>query len=470
MLKEQAKILNRISILLDLLVVITAFFVAYEIRDHYEKGLREVRFYLWSLFLIIPIWYYLLTRSQLFSSIRRLSAFDLFTRLINVHLAGGVVVASIIYYVDRDNFSRGFLLVFLFCSFVVLFLEKILLRYTLGFFRRRGYNVRNLVIVGTREKAKRFLQLVKAHSDWGLNLLGFVRVSDAPLGEDFQDQVILGRVNDLVDICKSLPVDEVIFCIPKDYVVDVEEYLIKLEELGISVRIVLDIFDISLYRKEISFFHNDIPILTFHAKEFDAQQLLIKRLFDIFGSIVGLTITALLFPFIAIAIKLDSRGPLFFGQKRVGKSGRIFKCWKFRSMQIDAEQRKSELLKDNEVSGAMFKLSNDPRVTKVGRFLRKTSLDELPQFWNVFFGQMSLVGTRPPTPDEVAEYDNWQHRRISITPGITGLWQVSGRNAISDFDKVVELDLSYIDNWSLWLDIKILLKTIYVVFSRKGSH
>ena len=139
-------------------------------------------------------------------------------------------------------------------------------------------------------------------------------------------------------------------------------------------------------------------------------------------------------------------------------------------MYEDAEQRKAELLKDNEVSGAMFKLSNDPRVTKVGRFLRKTSLDEFPQFWNVFVGQMSLVGTRPPTPDEVAEYDNWQHRRISITPGITGLWQVSGRSEINDFDKVVELDLSYIDNWSLWLDIKILLKTIYVVFSRKGSH
>ena len=470
MLKEQAKILNRASVLLDLLVILAAFFFAYEIRDNYEKGLREVRFYLWSLFLILPIWYYLLTRVRLFSSIRRLSTFDLFTRLFNVHLAGGVIVASIIYYVDRDKYSRGFLLVFLLCSFAFLLIEKILLRYTLGFFRRRGYNVRNLVIVGTREKARRFLQLLRAHSDWGLNLLGFVRVTDAPLGEDFQDQVILGEVCDLIEICKSLPVDEVVFCVPKDYVVDVEEYLKKLEELGTSVSIVLDIFNISFYRKEVSLFHNDIPMLTFHAKEFDAQQLLIKRLFDILGSIVGLFITMLLFPFIAVAIKLDSRGPLFFGQKRVGQSGRIFNCWKFRSMYEDAEQRKAELLKDNEVSGAMFKLSNDPRVTKVGRFLRKTSLDEFPQFWNVFVGQMSLVGTRPPTPDEVAEYDNWQHRRISITPGITGLWQVSGRSEINDFDKVVELDLSYIDNWSLWLDIKILLKTIYVVLSRKGSH
>jgi len=138
-------------------------------------------------------------------------------------------------------------------------------------------------------------------------------------------------------------------------------------------------------------------------------------------------------------------------------------------MYVNAEQRKAELLDDNEVSGFMFKMENDPRVTTVGTFLRKTSLDELPQFWNVLKGEMSLVGTRPPTPDEVSDYADWHRRRISIKPGITGLWQVSGRNEIKDFNKIVELDLSYIDKWSLWLDIKILFRTVYVVFSRKGS-
>jgi len=455
--------------LTDLFVVCVAFLAAYEIRDHFDQGLRDIRFYLWSFFVIIPLWYYLLLRWDLFSSIRKLTVFELFTRLFNVHLTGGFIVASIVYFVDRDRYSRGFLLIFILCAFVLLFAEKVLLRFALGWARSRGYNTRNLIIVGTRKKAARFLKLLEAHADWGLKILGFVRVSEAPLGADFDTQKILGKVADLIEICKAHPVDEVIFCIPKDYVVDVEEYLQQLEELGISVRIVLDIFDLTFYRKEVSFFHNDIPILTFHAKEFDAQQLLIKRLVDILGALVGLSIAIVLFPFVFLAIKTCSPGPLFFGQKRVGQGGRLFTCWKFRSMYIDAEQRKADLLDANEVAGCMFKMENDPRITGVGRFLRKTSIDELPQFWNVLKGEMSLVGTRPPTPDEVSEYADWHRRRISIKPGITGLWQVSGRNEIKDFNKIVELDLSYIDNWSLWLDIKILIKTLYVVFSRKGS-
>jgi lipopolysaccharide/colanic/teichoic acid biosynthesis glycosyltransferase len=171
-----------------------------------------------------------------------------------------------------------------------------------------------------------------------------------------------------------------------------------------------------------------------------------------------------------LAIRLESPGPIFFGQTRVGENGRKFTCWKFRSMYLDAEERKRELLHLNEMGGAIFKIRDDPRVTRVGKFLRKTSLDELPQFWNVLRGEMSLVGTRPPTPDEVEKYENWQRRRISIKPGLTGLWQVSGRNSISDFNEVVRLDLKYIDGWSLGLDIKLLLKTLKVVFFREGAH
>jgi lipopolysaccharide/colanic/teichoic acid biosynthesis glycosyltransferase len=161
---------------------------------------------------------------------------------------------------------------------------------------------------------------------------------------------------------------------------------------------------------------------------------------------------------------------VLFGQKRVRENGRTFTCWKFRSMFVDAEARKKELFDKNEVTGAMFKLKDDPRITRVGKFLRKTSLDEFPQFWNVLLGEMSLVGTRPPTPDEVARYENWHRRRICIKPGVTGLWQVSGRNQIKDFDEVVRLDLKYIDNWSLLFDMVILLKTIKVVFLREGSQ
>ena len=199
------------------------------------------------------------------------------------------------------------------------------------------------------------------------------------------------------------------------------------------------------------------------------KRLLIKRMFDILGGLVGLAITGILTLFIAPAIRLDSPGPVFFAQTRVGKNGRRFKIYKFRSMYQDAEQRKKELERENEVKGLMFKMDNDPRITKVGAFLRKTSLDEFPQFLNVLKGDMSLVGTRPPTEDEFEQYDEHYRRRLSMTPGLTGMWQVSGRSEISDFDEVVRLDLQYIDNWSLTLDFKILLQTVIVVLGHRGA-
>lgn len=190
---------------------------------------------------------------------------------------------------------------------------------------------------------------------------------------------------------------------------------------------------------------------------------------DIVGSLIGCVLTLLITPFVALAIKIDSPGPVFFSQTRIGKNGRRFKIWKFRSMYIDAEARKKELEAQNEIKGLMFKMEDDPRITKVGKFIRKTSIDETPQFFNILVGDMSLVGTRPPTEDEFEQYNGYYRRRMSITPGLTGMWQVSGRSDIQDFEEIVKLDLEYIDNWSLLLDIKILFKTVFIVLGRKGS-
>jgi exopolysaccharide biosynthesis polyprenyl glycosylphosphotransferase len=210
-------------------------------------------------------------------------------------------------------------------------------------------------------------------------------------------------------------------------------------------------------------------VLTYARTNPDPLLLLIKRAIDILGGLLGVVIMILCYPFVALAIKIDSPGPVLFSQERIGRNGRRFTFYKFRSMYRDAEERKKELAASNEMSGLMFKLENDPRITKVGRFLRKTSIDEMPQFFNIVKGDMSLVGTRPPTADEFERYTQYYRRRISMTPGLTGLWQVSGRSGIEDFDEVVKLDLKYIDNWSLWLDLKILLKTIAVVLSGKGA-
>jgi exopolysaccharide biosynthesis polyprenyl glycosylphosphotransferase len=210
-------------------------------------------------------------------------------------------------------------------------------------------------------------------------------------------------------------------------------------------------------------------VLTYARTNPDPQLLLLKRIIDLLGGLLGVVITIIFYPFVALAIKIESPGPVLFSQERIGRNGRRFTFYKFRSMYRDAEARKEELASQNEISGLMFKLENDPRITKVGRFLRKTSIDELPQFFNIVKGDMSLVGTRPPTADEFERYNQHYRRRISMTPGLTGLWQVSGRSGIEDFDEVVKLDLQYIDNWSLGLDMKILLKTIAVVLSGKGA-
>jgi exopolysaccharide biosynthesis polyprenyl glycosylphosphotransferase len=211
-------------------------------------------------------------------------------------------------------------------------------------------------------------------------------------------------------------------------------------------------------------------VTSFTTRLYDYRLMLVKRLMDIVGALVGLCITAVATIFLAPAILLESPGPLFFKQIRIGKNGRRFTFYKFRSMYVDAEERKKELMAQNEMHGSMFKMTNDPRITKVGKFIRKTSLDELPQFWNVLKGDMSLVGTRPPTEDEYLHYEGWQKRRISFRPGITGLWQISGRSNIKDFDEVVKLDLEYIDNWSIGLDMKIILKTVYAVFRGVGAE
>ena len=200
-----------------------------------------------------------------------------------------------------------------------------------------------------------------------------------------------------------------------------------------------------------------------------AGQLVLKRIMDICGGLAGCILTGIIFLFVAPAIYIKSPGPIFFSQYRVGKNGRKFKIYKFRSMYMDAEERKKELESQNEMNGFMFKMKDDPRITKVGKFIRKTSIDELPQFFNVLKGDMSLVGTRPPTVDEFRQYESHQKRRLSAKPGITGLWQVSGRNNIKDFEDVVKLDVQYIDNWSIGLDIKIILKTIKVVFEKGGE-
>ena len=280
---------------------------------------------------------------------------------------------------------------------------------------------------------------------------------------------LLGPIEALERILTEQVVDEVLFALPRDYMGGLEPYVQLCEARGLTVKLALDLYDLNVAKTHVHSI-GTIPVLTYHTVTLNTTQLFLKRCLDIAGALAGLVILGVASVFVVPAIKLDSKGPVFFKQNRVGQNGRIFKLYKFRSMCADAEAKKKALQAQNRVKGGlMFKMDHDPRITKVGAFIRKTSIDELPQFINVLKGEMSLVGTRPPTLDEVDKYQNLHHRRISIKPGITGMWQVSGRSDIKDFDEVCRLDTSYIDDWTVWSDIRIILKTIAVIFRRKGA-
>ncbi|MDA8429813.1 MAG: sugar transferase [Geobacteraceae bacterium] len=470
MLKQQARLFTKLAVAVDTAVIVTAFVLAFYAVHTATGRLSDFRDYSWVLVVVIPVWIFLLTYFGLYGSLRTKSFSAVIAALLKVHAIGGLVVSSCVFLVHATNYSRLLFAGFIVFSLTLMIVAKGGITLLLKYFRSKGYNSRNILMVGSGSKIQPFVDTIHSHGDWGLNIIGILGLADDPSAGNISGCPYLGQIDRIVEICKERSIDEVVFSLPSEHLSFVDEYLVGLQEMGITVRMVVDLYDSPSSRKELAMFHGDIPILTYHSKAFDSGQLFLKRCLDILGALVGLIFTAALFPFIATAIRFESPGPLFFGQKRVGENGRTFICWKFRSMFADAEEQKQELMAHNEMNGAMFKMKNDPRVTRVGRFIRTTSLDELPQFWNVLKGEMSLVGTRPPTPDEVATYENWHRKRICIKPGITGLWQVSGRNQVQDFDDVVRLDIRYIEEWSLWLDIKLLFRTIWVVVAGKGAR
>ena len=337
-----------------------------------------------------------------------------------------------------------------------------------GWSRRRESN---LLIVTTREYLTEILERFGKSKEVNWKITGVVLLGQRGEETEINGIPIFGETDDYLEYATLHVVDEVF--IQVDEIQKREKYLknmiLEFEKMGVVVNLNLDLFDLGVNGVKQVYNLEQYHVLAFSSRLFDYRMVLIKRMIDIAGALVGLLITGIVGIVLAPFLLLESPGPLIFCQNRVGVNGRIFKFYKFRSMYVDAEERKKELMAQNEVQGLMFKMENDPRITKVGAFIRKTSIDELPQFWNVLKGDMSLVGTRPPAVDEYEQYTGYQKRRISFRPGITGLWQISGRSDIKDFDEVVKLDLEYIDNWSLLLDLKIIFKTILVVFKGSGA-
>ncbi len=376
-----------------------------------------------------------------------------------------VFVTSFVYYDSMSCcISYHFILGFLILSFTIIILGVLVFRNLIERFVSRKY-IPRCIYVGSKDSYNKFRYFMKK-TTMQVNEIGYVSYDDNNDGIEY-----IGSVSELEKIIRKYNIDQVYIMQKRERdIVVIQQYIDLCIQMGVTCRVVVDI-----YRRRKSYSYNSsvgtYPVITYHTISLNNWELLVKRIFDIIFSLLAIIITSPIMLLTVVAIKLDSPGPALFKQVRVGKNGRHFKIWKFRSMYVDAEEMKHKLLSQNEVKdGMMFKMKNDPRITRVGRVIRKLSIDELPQFFNVLSGSMSFVGTRPPTLDEVEKYQTNQWRRISIKPGITGMWQVSGRSNIKDFNEVVRLDVEYIDSWNLLLDLKLLLKTVSVVFAHTDSY
>ena len=346
--------------------------------------------------------------------------------------------------------------------------------------RRKEVGNHSLLIVTTEKMAARVIRNVQEQNYSRYMISGVVLLDCNLTGQKVSGiQVVASEENAAEYVCREW-IDEVLVVTPEEIPYP-DKLLEQFAETGVTVHLNLAKINSESGKRQFVEKIGNYTVLTTSINYASSRQLFLKRLMDIAGGLVGCIFTAILFIFVAPAIYIASPGPIFFSQERVGKNGKKFKIYKFRSMYMDAEARKAELMSQNKMNGLMFKMDYDPRIIGsekkdkngnpkgIGNFIRKTSLDEFPQFWNVLKGDMSLVGTRPPTVDEWEKYELHHRSRMSIKPGITGMWQVSGRSDITDFEKIVKLDTEYIENWSIGLDIKILLKTVISVLKSEGS-
>jgi exopolysaccharide biosynthesis polyprenyl glycosylphosphotransferase len=342
---------------------------------------------------------------------------------------------------------------------------RIVVRQMLVLARDHGRNVRYMLVLGAGPRAKAFADLVESHAELGLVVIGHLKADPSDTGVVL-DRPLLGMIDDLEQVLHGQIVDEVAVCLPFSMEELIEQVALLCEQEGKVVRMPVAPMERLLTSGRLESI-DGIGVYSLANGPDRAIGLALKRALDVVGATVAMVVMSPVLALLAVAIKLDSEGPVLFRQERVGLHGRSFNVLKFRSMCNDAEDQLPDLQEQNEINGHAFKLADDPRVTRMGRFLRRSSLDELPQLANVLRGQMSLVGPRPPLPSEVAHYDTWHRRRLSMKPGMTGLWQVGARHS-PEFDHWVAQDLEYIDSWSLWLDFKIMARTVPAVLGGTG--
>ena len=461
-------VINYILWFIDMAVVVASFMLSTWIRFGNFRDMEDkaLHFYVCVVFMLVGTIYYF--ASDYNRNILKRTVWQEGSAVLQFDFVMSVGTMVAIYALNlADTFSRLVMGYFVIIDPILALIAHQLVKKALGIYLSSdAATVKLLALTETSNLAETARHL-KSQLDINYQLVGLVCLDDDRKGETVENIPVIANREDVVEIVRVMALDEIFIETPNITQNALSDLMGAFRDMGVTVHYSVELTHTDGSARMDNF--ASYPVISYTRGTGRYRALIIKRLMDIAGGIVGLGLTAIMTPFIALAIKLDSKGPVFFSQIRIGRGGRRFRIYKFRTMVADAEARKAELMEKNEMQGPIFKLSDDPRVTRVGQFLRKTSLDEFPQFWNVLKGDMSLVGTRPPTEEEFKRYTTAYRRRISMTPGLTGLWQISGRSTIEDFDEIVRLDLQYIDNWSLGLDIRILVKTIGVVLFGKGA-
>ena len=498
MLKENWRSISRIERVCDNFIVVIAFLAAYYGRasllfwDSFFAWqlpfegpvLAPLKDYFFILVIALISYNFFLNFLGAYDSMRLATPLQLLWRFFITSLFVLLILSATLF-ILKINLSRSFIMLFCFLCAILLTAERMTVLSLLRYWRRKGMNYRNIIICGVGAQALRLAEEILSRPELGIRIRGFSDLKEAAADLEsnenplkllekssgrapFSRRIIKG-LDALKNSIKDYAIDEIIFTDIVEVMPEVEEMIIVCSEQGIRTTIAADLFSVGLVKSGMSYF-GGMPLIHFQTPPGDRWELSVKRLVDISVSLLLLVVFAPLFFILALGVRITSPGPVIFKQKRVGLNGRLFNLYKFRSMVENAEQELEKLLPYNEMSGPVFKMKNDPRVTRFGKFLRKFSLDELPQFWNVLVGDMSLVGPRPPVPGEVSLYERKDRRRLSMRPGLTCTWQVSGRNKIEDFESWVKLDLEYIDNWSLGQDFILLFRTIPAVLFGSGAR
>lgn len=473
MYKPKEKLIILGHRILDIVIIGCSFLMAFMIRSRISAETLEPfheKFYdlIWHFLILLFIMWHLLYFNKVYDSYRGKPIKNIIFNVIRATFQGLLLVTFILFFLQEFSIHRTLILLFFVIATSLLVIEKYVLYQYISYIRKLNKNIKYALIIGTGNKARNLIKLFHGNPRVGRRIVGFLDNDPAKIGKEIDGIPIIGQSKDLLNLLSSLVVDEVFIAISLEHIKLIREMVKQCEQFGINVRILLHIYKpakASFYIDELL----DTSFITFTTLPLKVYQLFFKTVMDYFCSFLVLLFFAPIMPLLILLIKLDSKGPAFFKQERSGRNGRRFVMYKFRTMIEEAESHRFDLEQHNEMDGPVFKIKKDFRITRIGKLLRKTSVDEIPQFFNALKGEMSIVGPRPLPVYESEKITNTARKRLSMKPGITGLWQVSGRNEV-DFDKWMDLDLEYIEKWSLWLDIKIIIKTLYVVFSRKGAY